>query len=259
MTGMGNAASETRDALPSRIKLDPDTPLERMFWVIAGIGFGSAMVWVEATADGDPVSPWWLRVGLTLLAIGLLGRLGTDNYYVLDVEQRVLLYHFQLFFWIDERPFARQDQIAAIGTTGHLEDGDWTYDLVLLDNDSTLHWLTNEKRKEVTPVNRLGERLAAALGVRFVPGRSEYCARPGRDHENRLTIEQVYSPRRDPESTDPYATIGQAVALLVAAIVMGWVALSLPAAIPLPIAVLLWFVGLAACTWWLTARRRGQR
>ncbi|HOY69019.1 MAG TPA: hypothetical protein PLP29_19240, partial [Candidatus Ozemobacteraceae bacterium] len=165
---------------PGRLKVDLTTTLEKMFiglMIITGIGAFMALISVFVGDKG--AFPFFLMLlGAFGVSCGLFWM--TDNYYVVDIRNRMFLYHFHFglidFDWT-VAPFSR---IAAFSTTSvHRSSKKGKYGprtswyeyaaVAILDNGKIIP-VTDFSREALNSCNYTAEKLARLVQTTFVRG-----------------------------------------------------------------------------------------
>ncbi len=100
-----------------RVKIDLDTPLEKgLTYATYALLFGAYLCFHIGVFGGkrSPPEPAFLKglpYFLGLAAITFALRRGTDNYYLLDIRRRLVMYHFRFLTWESTEPAFRFDDI----------------------------------------------------------------------------------------------------------------------------------------------------
>ncbi|HNW34689.1 MAG TPA: hypothetical protein PKM25_07145 [Candidatus Ozemobacteraceae bacterium] len=199
ISGGDLAAIGLPSAGPGRLKVDLTTTLEKLFlWamIVTGIIAGIALISVFTEKEALPVfigafAPFIVSSGLYWL---------TDNYYVVDVRNRMFLYHFHFgiidFDW-SVAPFSR---IAAFTTTSVHNSSKkgkhgprthwWEYATVAVLDTGKIIPVTDFRREALSSGNYMAEKLSKLMQSRYVSGRSKCVPVVKRDSMGRITITQ---------------------------------------------------------------------
>lgn len=167
--------------LPGKIKVDLSTALESSLLVVAGIAaFISVFLYVQGTFEGRKSPPIpellnYLPISIGLMAAAVACWFGTDNYYIISVSKRKLLYHFQLFLTVKITPVADFEEINAIGVTGvrytHKGNVWWKYKICAVKNDGEFIDLSDEAGPEkLDELNLRAKGMAVVIGCLFAEG-----------------------------------------------------------------------------------------
>jgi len=114
-------------------------------------------------------------VELIVFALGLFLKINTNNYYVLDLTSKGLLFH-RHFFRTRLIPIVKIHQIQAVAVSGHYDISEfgshWVYHVVVV--------LPNRKRLRLTDhstdlsaTNRLAKDLGSVLGCPYYKGKEK--------------------------------------------------------------------------------------
>ncbi len=167
--------------LPGKIKVDLSTPLESFLLGAVGVAAVIALLlYIQGTFGGkkSPPNPELLKyipLAIGFMATALACWFGVDNFYVISVQQRKLLYHFKLFFMVKITAVADFEQIAAIGVTGvrHTHKGNvwWKYKICAVKNSGEFIDLSDEADPgKLDWLNDRAEGMAAVAGCLFAKG-----------------------------------------------------------------------------------------
>lgn len=167
--------------LPGKIKVDLSTSLENFLLGAVGVAaFVALLLYVQGTFGGkkSPPNPELLKyvpLAIGFMAGALACWFGTDNFYVISVPNRKLLYHFKLFFMVKISPAADFEEIAAIGVTGvrHTHKGNvwWKYKICVVKNNGEFIDLSDEADPDkIGWLNDRAEGMAAVVGCLFARG-----------------------------------------------------------------------------------------
>lgn len=170
--------------VPSRLKLDLDTPLEKFLFVAAVIGaiiiLGGIGGYFEDGAT-DMVKG--------LLAIGTITTVGfgflyhkTDNFYILDCDRKALLYHFKFFNFEKVSTFANFSQIHAVTVQGVRESSKhrswWEYRVEIVLESGKVFPLADFTENSFEKNMLTAAKIAELTGASFVKTNTESYANP---------------------------------------------------------------------------------
>ncbi len=167
--------------IPGKIKIDLSTALESFLLAAAGItAFIAFFLYINGTFDGKktPANPELLKlvpIALGLMAVSIACWFGTDNYYIISVPKRKLLYHFKIFFVVKITAVADFEEIHAVGVTGvrHTHKGNvwWKYKICAIKNNGEFIDLSDEAGPEkLDELNGRAKGMAAITGCLFAEG-----------------------------------------------------------------------------------------
>jgi hypothetical protein len=167
--------------LPDKIKVDLSTALENSLLAAIGIAvFIAFFLYIQGTFGGkkSPPNPALLKyvpmmIGFAAAAFACW--LGTDNYYIISVSKRKLLYHFKFLFTVKITPVADFEEINAIGVTGvrHTHKGNvwWMYKICAVKNNGEFIDLSDEAGpKKIDELNRKAKGMAVVAECLFAEG-----------------------------------------------------------------------------------------
>ena len=160
-------------AFLGRIKIDLETPLEQTFYYGMWIMVVMAYVCFHGGVFGgkhSPPSPEMLK-GIPIFLGAALSfyflRQATDNYYVLDVRGRRVLYHFRLLSWETMKPaFALTDilTLAMVSVTRQSKHSSWEeYRLQVIKNNGEIVQFSDWDKDRYV-IHTRGERLEKLIG-----------------------------------------------------------------------------------------------
>lgn len=164
-----------------RVKVDLETPLEAFFWW-GGIGGGIGLLIVLFDLlfeSRHPMSPTTrnslLSIFGSLTASCIALHRVTDNYYIVDLNRKALLYHFRLMFWEWESPYAGFEELLGVTTHGREKSSKhsrwWEYQTyVVLKNGSSFP-VSNSLKESLLDANLKARTLANLAGCPYQPGR----------------------------------------------------------------------------------------
>jgi len=180
---------------PGKIKLDLKTPLESFFFTAAFyslvIFLGGCYGWMK---DGMTiVTKLMLPAGAVCSAVFVTLYNFTDNYYVLDVDEKCLFYHFEFLGYETERAMLTFSQVHALTVTSMQQVIGkklvWTYQTVLVDNSGEVNGLSDMKSGSLEENKALARKIADIIGVAYVEPLSEMVAEPVRGLNMRFSFE----------------------------------------------------------------------
>lgn len=180
---------------PGKIKLDLKTPLESFFFTAAiySIAFllGGFYGWMK---DGmTMVTKFMLPTGAVFSAVFVILYNFTDNYYVLDVDEKCLFYHFEFLGYETERAMLTFSQVHALTVTSMQQVIGkklvWTYQTVLVDSSGEVNGLSDMKSGSLEENKALARKIADIIGVAYVEPLAEMVAEPVRGLNMRFSFE----------------------------------------------------------------------
>jgi len=199
ISGGDLAAIGLPSAGPGRLKVDLTTALEKVFlWmmIVTGIISGIALISLFTEKDVLPVfigafTPFIVSAGLYWM---------TDNYYVVDIRNRMFLYHFHFglidFDW-SVAPFSRIAAFTVTSVHRSSKKGKhgprthwWEYAAVAVLDTGKMIPITDFSRESLSASNYMAEKLSKLMQSRFVAGRSKCVPVVKRDSMGRITITQ---------------------------------------------------------------------
>lgn len=175
-------SQQETDQLPAKIKLELKTPLEQFFlWSGVAGGFLLLVGVIGFFEDGMvPMVKMFLIVG-TLASIFFLSLYyNTDNYYILDVENQRLLYHFKFFFVRKITVQASFSEISSLTVSGHREKSEdetwWEYRILMINNLGKIFPLSDLQKDSIEKQRQLAQLIARLTGADFVESSPEQIA-----------------------------------------------------------------------------------
>lgn len=170
------------DELPTRIKLELKTPLENFFsWSSVAGGFLFLMGIIGYFEDGMvPMVKMFLIVGTITTTFFLALYYNTDNYYILDVQNKRLLYHFKFFFVRKIIVQASFSEISSLTVGGHREKSEdeawWEYRILMINNLGKIIPLSDFQKDSIEKQRQLAQLIARLTGADFVESLPEQIA-----------------------------------------------------------------------------------
>ncbi len=186
---------------PGVIKIEMDTPLEKAFeggYLVLGLTFFIFGQWAG-------VLPFFvLFIGSLLIILWILFQT-TDNFYLLDLKKRQILYHFECFTIKREKIYATFEEIVGITVTGNvigfpfrkylrdtmkgaagnsnwyystgapppqidkLPEGLWEYTIVLVFKDGNFAQIGDPQKDSHVVANRKAQLISELMNCSFVP------------------------------------------------------------------------------------------
>jgi hypothetical protein len=133
------------------------------------------MAWV--ISPGEKFDQQWqaiMAVGGIGLVLFVALYLNTDNYYVFDLANKMMFYHFRFFFYTRVELVANFADIHAVTTTGMQEsdryDDYFTYRVQCVLNTGQMLYLSDETRENLEKQNNTAKKIAAITGAEYVAG-----------------------------------------------------------------------------------------
>lgn len=160
-----------------KMKLDFESDLEKLFLgiIIMGGSFLLIALYCLLEDEGRAVMKFSLVAGPILIAVGIILRKMTDNYYYLDFDRQLLIYHFEFQSYVKEVTVAHKNEIAAIGIEASKyhseeeEENTWSYSMFFLLNDLNKIPLSDPKQDCLNKLNGKIEKIADALQIEAYP------------------------------------------------------------------------------------------
>ncbi|OQA08302.1 MAG: hypothetical protein BWY66_01058 [bacterium ADurb.Bin374] len=193
-------ASGLQTAGPGRLKVDLTTPLEKLFltvFLLACVLTGLLLMTV--LLEDKSALPMFFS---SLIPLGICFWLywWTDNYYVVDLRNRMFLFHFHFgpidFDW-SVAPFGK---IAACTTTSVHKTSKqgkhgptrhwWEYATVVVLDSGKIIPVSDFSRENLYAANLLAEKLARVFQAKHVSGRSQCIPVVKRDSRGNLVVTQ---------------------------------------------------------------------
>ncbi len=181
MTDGGKAGGD----LPRTVKIDLDTPLERLWSGLAFLSLIACLVilcvGILGTDESPPdpaflrFLPWAIGAGVIFLFL----RSFTNNYYLADMKRQALYYHFAFAGFRSVREYLRFSDVDSVIVNGfHVttEDSEYyEYQLQLIDRGGRIHEFSDRlKGPELDKLNDRAETISELIGCRLVPGKAEH-------------------------------------------------------------------------------------
>lgn len=193
-------ASGMKSAGTGRLKVDLTTPLEKLFLGLLIItGIFSVLALLTAVTGEKNVLPVFFG---SLIPFGVSFWLYwmTDNYYVVDLKNKLFLFHFHFgpidFDWT-VAPFSKI--VACTTTSVHKSSKSgkhsprrhwWEYAAVVVLNSGKIIPVSDFSRENLLASNLLAERLARVFQARHVSGRSKCIPVIKRDSMGNIVVTQ---------------------------------------------------------------------
>ncbi|MBI3039295.1 hypothetical protein HYY75_09660 [bacterium] len=161
-----------------KIKADLETSLETVLFWLTCIWFGIAGGFIAIALEDR--SAWFLLEYTHFpFCMGILCLIlynATDNYYVLNVFEKRIFYHFKVFWFKKITPFLNSEDIAFIGVTSIYCSNDDTiwheYKIILVDRKGNSIPLSDPNQNLQT-TNQKAKLFAQILGCKFEEGREK--------------------------------------------------------------------------------------
>lgn len=168
-----SAGREEKD-VTSRIKLELKTPLETVFMWLSFCSLFLLVIGFIGYMEDGWTSKVMVMVYLGVISVVFFGSLyfNTDNFYILDMERRELLYHFKFFFLRKITVAARFDDINAVTVSGSYHktkhDQWYSYQTVYVNGDGKVFPLSDPAREAIGKQRDLASQIAELTGARYV-------------------------------------------------------------------------------------------
>ena len=180
---------------PGKIILDLKTPLESFFFTAAlyslAVLLGGGYGWMREGMT--TVTKLMLPAGAIFSAVFVTLYNFTDNYYVLDIDEKCLFYHFELLGYETERAMLTFSQVHALTVTSMQQIIGkklvWTHQTVLLDSSGEVMVLSDMKSGSLEENKALAQRIAGIIGTNYVEPLAEKVAEPVRGLNMRFSFE----------------------------------------------------------------------
>lgn len=200
ITGADLLGSGLESVGTGRLKVDLRTPLEQLFLaalLLTG-GFSLLVLFSAFTGEKGAMSVFFASLLPFGVSFGLFWL--TDNYYVVDLRNRLFLFHFHFgpvdFDWT-VAPFSK---IAACTTTSVHKSSKsgkhgptrhwWEYATVVVLDSGKIIPVSDFSRENLTASNLLAERLAKVFQAKHVYGRSRCIPVIKRDSRGNIVVTQ---------------------------------------------------------------------
>lgn len=183
-----------------RLKVDLRTPLEKLFlaMVLLAGAFSFLVLFTAITGEKDAMPVFFASLIPFGISFGLFWL--TDNYYVVDLRNRLFLFHFHFgpidFDWT-VAPFSK---IAACTTTSVHKSSKsgkhgptrhwWEYATVVVLDSGKIIPVSDFSRENLHAANLLAEKLARVFQAKHVFGRSQCIPVVKRDSRGNLIVTQ---------------------------------------------------------------------
>lgn len=151
----------------TRVRIDPNTPLENLFTGLAGLSGIGLFLGVFTLFDSNAGLPAWVVGLLAVMAAAFTAlRLNTDNFYIFDFDTREVLFSRQVLSHRSLRHFMDFGRIAGFTVDAKKQSNKkrtwWEYWVVLVRDDGTCIRMTDGQEGGLSPANRLANDLAGA-------------------------------------------------------------------------------------------------
>lgn len=154
-----------RNPLPSRMRVDLETPFEKGLTFFTRASFYTALFFAVGIVKAAKIIAFPISLMLIILfaLLGIAGyffRRSADCYYLLESENRRLIYHFEWLGFVHERPYLSADMIKAVSGTATLRrmGGKVFFGYaVVVDKQGRMHPLSDTLASEGDPGGTLWE------------------------------------------------------------------------------------------------------
>ncbi|HOT28074.1 MAG TPA: hypothetical protein PLU72_07775 [Candidatus Ozemobacteraceae bacterium] len=193
-------ASGLETAGPGRLKVDLTTPLEKLFLTIFVLACVlSGILLMTAVLEDKSALPIFFS---SLIPLGIAFWLywWTDNYYVVDLRNKMFLFHFHFgpidFDW-SVAPFSKI--VACTTTSVHKTSKQgkhgptrhwWEYATVVVLDSGKIIPVSDFSRESLHAANLLAEKLARVFQTKHVFGRSQCIPVVKRDSRGNIVVTQ---------------------------------------------------------------------
>lgn len=169
---------------PDRFKIDLDTDLENFFTFGLYLSFTSFcvffIVFIYTFLIFIPKFYFLYYIGISgLLTYSFhVFKKNTDNYYIVDVSGRMLLYHFKFYGILKVHPVLSFDDMKCVSINGYRyqyrRGAAWEYRLAVVGRGGGLVELSDEfGENELVLNNQKAKTLAGVFGCDFIAGGRE--------------------------------------------------------------------------------------
>lgn len=184
---------------PGVIKIEMESPLEIG---LEGVYLVLGVVFLCLSRAASVLPFFWLFITFPLIVFWILFET-TDNFYLLDLKQRLILYHFKCFTIKREKIYAHFEEVAGITVTGNImgfpfrkylrdmkrggsnsnwystgeqppqidksPEGIWEYTVVLVFKDGNFAQIGDPQIDSHVVANRKAQLIADLMNCSFVP------------------------------------------------------------------------------------------
>jgi len=159
-----------------KIKVDLRTPLELTFFWLAGLSV-VAIVFAFIFSPGEKFDQQWqavMAVAGICLVFSIAFYFNTDNYYIFDLVNKMMFYHFRFFSYTRVERVASFADIHAVTSTGSQESDRYenyhTYRVQCILNTGQILYLSDDTYENLEKQNGIARKIAAITGAEYVAG-----------------------------------------------------------------------------------------
>lgn len=193
---MNNYADLELNKQPEQIKLELVTPLESFFFYATFYSILILLTGYWGWIDDAPelMAKFIAGAGaLATIVFALLYRF-TDNFYILDIPRKRLLYRFEILAYKRVtlvRKFADIDALTVTGMEYRSKNGVpwWEYQTVMVDRRGEVIVLSDMKKNAFDESQELAKQIAGITGANYVEPAAKQLAEPVRDLNGRFIFE----------------------------------------------------------------------
>lgn len=192
-------AEEIKNILPARFKLDLDTPMESLIKYAMITGVVIALLGLVGLFSGRTDFQPFLLGGIFLAVISAFLFFTTDNYYIIDTNKKMILYHFKFMTIESLKDFAPFSSINATSVNGrrkttknrHRHRVWWYYRAEIVLNSGKVYPISDWKNEGFAEASIKAKQLAEVSGANFVYSREGCMATPKRLDTGKYTFEII--------------------------------------------------------------------
>ncbi len=177
--------------MQKKIKIDVITPLELFWKFLLFIGWSALIIGLSNYFETN-LSPLFTLIGIISLILGGLGHFYTDNFYILDIENRKILYCFNCLHIHRQTSYATFSDIIAIGVDGleALDKIKWTYRIVCCLSDGKVFGLSDFE-KDFESVVEKAEKMSEIVGAPLFEPREKTPVKSGKKSDGRWQLVHI--------------------------------------------------------------------
>ncbi len=180
--------------IPSKVKLDLDTPLETLFFWGMMTGFFVLLMALIGYLEDGATSFFRTAVtaGTLLSTIFGICYKNTDNYYILDSNRKAMLYHFKFFGKQDLSVFANFSQIHATTVLCRKQSSKhsswWEYRTAMVLDSGKIVPLSDWKKYDFLNAMKKAKNFATLTGANLVESYEQSTVRKVRGIDGKYTF-----------------------------------------------------------------------
>lgn len=202
-SSFANPASFQADSsLPIKLKLDLHTPMEVAFRAMLAISGLITVASLIAYFGGETGARIYLTGGIVLTIISAVLLNATDNYYIIDTNREMMLYHYKFFATEELQDFAPFSSIHAVTVNGRKRSSKrhnrhttwWEYRAEIILNTGDVFPIDDWKQWGFAEARNTAKNLAAISGANLVEPSEECMAVPKHLNTGKYTFEISSQP-----------------------------------------------------------------